>query len=222
VNIPPEPEFLPRLVPELPDASPDLTTVVVPIDPPREATIDVTVLLPPDWELLSMTLPITATVGDALSAVEQLDRGLKAVDYYGCQGEDEPELSGDVLLSSIPVPRDLWLCRRPLDKPSTWGVDDDLHGEEPPGPPPARAETIDVTILLPPDWELLLMTLPSTATVCDALLAVERLGLGLTALEYCAHPSEDEPELSGDILLSSIPVPRDLWLFRRPVHPVEV
>jgi hypothetical protein len=35
------------------------------------------------------------------------------------------------------------------------------------------AGTIEVTLLLPPNWEMLPMNLPATATVCDALFASE-------------------------------------------------
>jgi hypothetical protein len=76
------------------------------------AEIEVNLLLPPDEELRTIHLPVTGTVLDALIAAEKIDRDLIISDHFAHIYEDETELSPDTLLSALPEPRDLCICRR--------------------------------------------------------------------------------------------------------------
>jgi hypothetical protein len=74
--------------------------------------IEVNLLLPPDEELQTVKLPANGTVRDALIAAEHLDSNLIVSDHFAHICEDETELSNDTLLSELPKPCDLWICRR--------------------------------------------------------------------------------------------------------------
>jgi hypothetical protein len=76
------------------------------------AEIEVNLLLPPDDDLRTVKLPANGTIRDALIAAENIDNKLIVSDHFVHTAEDETELSNDTLLSNLPEPRDLWICRR--------------------------------------------------------------------------------------------------------------
>jgi hypothetical protein len=88
-----------------------------PLPPASPAPVTVALILPPDGDMRTVTLPATATVRDALLASHSVDAHLDPLLHTAHTGDEDRPLDGGTALASLAAPRALWVCPLPAAAP---------------------------------------------------------------------------------------------------------